>query len=83
MDHRSPSPRLSGFGASLQGKRIENEELARWTKEATAKVWSQILEDHETENDFMMSILWRSTDFFEARGRRGRRKRYDHFHICV
>ena len=48
VDHRSITPCLPGIGTSLQKKgTLANEDLPRWTNKTTAKVWSQILEDHD------------------------------------
>ena len=54
---------LSGAWHMLAQKEGFNEDLLRWTMKATAKVQSQILEDHMVRNDFMKSIMCRSTDF--------------------
>ena len=50
---------------ACEDERQENEDLPRWTKKATVKVWSEMLEDHEARNDFMKSIMWMSTDFLK------------------
>ena len=61
MDLRSPTRCLSGLGVSVQGKKAGERGLAQVDKEG--KATSQIWEDHEASNDFMKSIMWRSTDF--------------------
>ena len=53
--------------STCKKKRLEDEDLPKWTKEAIAKVWSQIWEDHKARNGLVHHV--EEHGFLEARGR--------------
>ena len=73
-----------GLAQACTAGRLDNEDLPRWTKKATAQVCSQTLDDHGGLGTISLkSITWRNTDFLRHVVGDRQRQRCKHFFTYV